>query len=174
MDTQVEFLTLFLRHQAEVKAFIGSLVRDRHARDDLFQEVSLVLWEKFPTYEPGRSFAAWARGIAARKVLQRWEKDGRLPQPFAPQTIQALLDAFERTEAEASARGEALERCLENLPEKSHHLLTLRYEQTLTLGQIARQVGSTLDAIHKALSRLRARLQECVEQRLRAAGEKNP
>jgi RNA polymerase sigma-70 factor (ECF subfamily) len=174
MDAHVEFMTLFLRHQAEVKAFIGSLVRDRHARDDLFQEVALILWEKFPTYEPGRSFGAWARGIAAKKVLQRWERDRRLPLPFAPETIQALLDAFERTEASASAQSEALERCLKDMPEKSHHLLVLRYEQALSLGQIARQVGSTLDAVHKALARLRARLQECVEQRLRAAGEIHP
>src|SRR5947209_8271641 len=115
----VEFMALFLRHQAELKAFIGSLVRDRHARDDLLQEVALVLWEKFSAYDPGRSFGAWARGIAANKVMQRWEKAGRLPLPFAPAAIQALLDAFERTEASTSAHGVALERCLEDLPEKS-------------------------------------------------------
>src|SRR5258708_34106656 len=89
MDTHVEFMTLFLRHQAEVKAFIGSLVRDRHGRDDLLQEVALILWEKFPLYDPARSFGAWARGIAAKQVMQRWEKTRRLPMPFAPQTIQA-------------------------------------------------------------------------------------
>jgi RNA polymerase sigma-70 factor (ECF subfamily) len=169
----VEFMTLFLRHQAEVKAFIGSLVRDRHASDDVFQEVALVLWERFPAYDRGRSFGAWARGIAAKKVMQRWERDGRQPLPFAPHTIQALLDAFERTEASTSAHGEALERCLEVLPAKSRQLLALRYEEALSLGQIAQRVGSTLDAVHKALSRLRARLQECVEQRL-AAGEALP
>ena len=171
MDTHVEFMTLFLRNQSEVKAFIGSLVRDRDARDDLFQEVALILWEKFPTHDPGRSFGAWARGIAAKKVMQRWEKAGRLPLPFAPETIQALLDAYERTEASASAASVALERCLEDLPDKSRRLLALRYEQALGLGQIAQQVGSTLSGIHKALSRLRTRLQECVEQRLAATGE---
>jgi RNA polymerase sigma-70 factor (ECF subfamily) len=170
VDTHVPFMTLFLQHQAEVKAFIGSLVRDRHARDDLFQEVALVLWEKFATYEPGRSFGAWARGIAAKKVLQRWERNGRLPLPLAPETIQALLDAFERTQKPRSAYGAALERCMESLPDRARQLLALRYEQSLHLGEIAQRVGSTLDAVHKTLSRLRARLQECVEQRL-AAGE---
>jgi len=171
MDTHVEFMTLFLRHQAEVKAFIGSLVRDRHGRDDLLQEVALILWEKFPLYDPTRSFGAWARGIAAKQVMQRWEKTRRLPMPFAPQTIQALLDAFERTEASTSAPSAALERCMQDLPKESLQLLVLRYEQALSLGQIAQQVGRTLDAVHKTLSRLRARLKECVEQRLRAAGE---
>src|SRR5947209_8679153 len=44
MDDRGEFLTLFLRHQTDLRAFIGSLLRDRHARDDVFQEVALALW----------------------------------------------------------------------------------------------------------------------------------
>jgi RNA polymerase sigma-70 factor (ECF subfamily) len=167
-------MTLFLRHQADVKAFIGALVRDSHARDDVFQEVALILWEKFASYEPNRSFGAWARGVAAKKILQRWEKSGRLPLPFAPQTIQALLDAFERTEVAESVQSAALEHCMKTLPDKSRHLLALRYEEALTLEQIAQRVGSTLDAVHKALSRLRSRLQECVQRRLTATGEGSP
>ncbi len=169
MEPHVEFLSLFLKHQADVRAFIGSLVRDRHARDDVFQEVALTLWEKFRDYDRARPFGAWARGVAAKKVLQRWEKAGRSAQPFAPATIQAILDAYERTEARADVMGEAPERCLDDLPEKSRRLLALRYDEGLTLGEVARRVGSTLDAVHKALARLRTRLQECVEQRLAAA-----
>jgi RNA polymerase sigma-70 factor (ECF subfamily) len=171
MDGQATFLPLFLKHQAELKALIGSLVRDRHAREDVFQEVALTLWEKFADYDPRRPFGAWARGVAAKKILQRWERDGRFPLPFAPEALQAVLDAYERTEAAAPARNDALERCLEDLPEKSRRLLVLRYEHSLGLAEIAGQVGSTLDAVHKALSRIRTRLQVCVEQRMTAAGE---
>ena len=123
MHNQDEFLTLFLRHQVDVRAFIGSLVRDLHTRDDIFQEVALILWNEFARYDRSRSFGAWARGIAARKVLQRYEKDTRSPVPFAPEAIQALLDAYERTEVSESERAEALQRCVERLPEKSRRLL---------------------------------------------------
>src|SRR3954464_9494227 len=115
MNPQDEFLTLFLRHQVEVRAFIGSLVRDLHGRDDIFQEVALILWHEFPRYDRSRSFGAWARGIAAKKVLQRFEKDTRAPMPFAPEAIQALLDAYERTEVSESLRAEALQKCVEYL-----------------------------------------------------------
>jgi RNA polymerase sigma-70 factor (ECF subfamily) len=171
---QTEFMVLFLNHQADLRAFIGSLVRDRHTREDLFQDVALTLWRKFGEYDPQRSFGAWARGIAAKTILQAWEKTGRFPLPLAPEAMQAILEAYDRTEKAASARGDALEQCLETLPDKSRQLLRLRYEQALTLDQIARQVGSTLDAVHKALSRLRGRLQECVERRLAAAPESMP
>jgi RNA polymerase sigma-70 factor (ECF subfamily) len=168
MELHNEFLPLFLEHQVSVRAFIGSLVRDRHARDDLFQEVALVLWNEFPRYDRSRSFGAWARGIAANKVMQRWQKDNRLPVPFPPESIQALLDAYERSEQSESLKAEALEQCLEQLPPKSRQLLALRYERSLKLGEIAEMLRTTLDAVHKALSRIRDRLQQCVERRLAA------
>ena len=108
-----------------------------------------------------------ARGITANKILQHREWQGRLPVPFSPGL--AVLDAYGRTEAPGDPRAEALERCLEGLPPKSRPLLALRYEQGLKLGQIAQRIGASLDAVHKALFRLRDRLQECVEQRLAAA-----
>jgi RNA polymerase sigma-70 factor (ECF subfamily) len=171
MDPQTEFLTLFLKHQVAVRAFIGSLVRDRHARDDLFQEVALTLWHEFSRYDRSRPFGAWARGIAANKVLQRWHKDNRLPVPFAPEAIGALLDAYDRTEQTESSKAEALEHCLEELPEKSKQLLALRYERSLKLAEIAERLQTTMDAVHKALSRIRDRLQQCVERRLAAQKE---
>jgi RNA polymerase sigma-70 factor, ECF subfamily len=169
MRPQAEFLTLFLKHQVEVRAFLGALVRDPHARDDLFQEVALVLWDEFDRYDRGRPFGAWARGVAAKKVLQRWQREARRPVPFAPEAIQALLDAYERTEAAASLRAEALRHCLERLPERSRRLLALRYDEGRKLAEIAALLPATLDAVHKALCRLRARLHECVERRLAAA-----
>ncbi|MBY0528492.1 MAG: sigma-70 family RNA polymerase sigma factor [Gemmataceae bacterium] len=166
MDQQEDFLRLFLTYQAEIRAFIGSLVRDRHGSDDVFQEVALVLWKEFQRYDPTRSFGAWARGIAAKKVMQRWDRLSRMPVPFSPEAIEAVLEAYDRTEAASQPQADALAHCLEGLPDKSRQLLTLRYEQSLKLGQIAQAVDSTLDAVHKALSRLRTRLHECVERRL--------
>lgn len=168
MDEHEQFLTLFLKCQGEIRAFIGSVVRDPHQREDLFQEVALVLWREFGRYDRTRPFGAWARGITAKKMLQRWERDQRRPVAFSPQAIQAILDAYERTEAEASPRADALRECLAGLPERSRRLLAMRYEQALKLGEIAERIHMTLDAVHKALSRIRARLQACVERRLAA------
>jgi len=169
LDAHSQFLKRFLQHESDLKAFIGSLVRDPHARDDLFQDVALVLWEKYESYDPARSFGAWARGIAGKRIMQRWEREGRTPLPFSPRAIEAIAEAYERTASTASDRASALELCLERLPRRSRHLLTMRYEEGLTLRAIAGRLGSTLDAVHKALSRIRSRLQKCVQKRL--AGE---
>jgi RNA polymerase sigma-70 factor, ECF subfamily len=170
MKTNEEFLKRFLRHQDDLRAFLGSVVRDRAAAEDLFQEVSLVLWQSFGNYDPSRPFGAWARGIAVKKVLQTREKSRRLPLAFSPQAILAILDAYDRTEKLAPDPSD-LRECIAKLPPRSQSLLALRYERSFKLGQIAREVGSTLDAVHKLLTRIRENLQECLQRRLQSDPE---
>ncbi len=165
MDAHAEFLKLFLRHQGDLKAFLTSVVRDRSAVDDLFQEASLVLWKDFKDYDPARSFGAWARGVAANKVLQDRDRARRIPLAFSPAALRAVLEAYDRSEPEPGDEKERMRDCISRLPEKSRRLLALRYEETLKLGEIARRAGSTLDAVHKALSRIRDAVQACMERR---------
>lgn len=167
MGSQEDFLKLFLKHQDGIRAFLGSVVRDRTAAEDLFQEISLALWESFTSYDPVRPFGTWARGVALKKVLQGREKSRRIPLAFSPQAIGAVLDAYDRTEA-AAPDTDGLRDCISKLPPRSQSLLALRYERSLKLGEIAKEVGSTLDAVHKLLSRIRENLQECLQRRPQA------
>ncbi|HUE73930.1 MAG TPA: sigma-70 family RNA polymerase sigma factor [Pirellulaceae bacterium] len=174
VSVQAEFLALFLKHEGDLRAFIGSLVRDRNGCEDILQEVALTAWSKFDAYDRGRSFGAWARGIAANKIMKRREQFARSPVLFSPETVQAVLDACDRAESRPLPKEEALEACIETLPRRSRGLLALRYEESLDLQQIADRLQSTVMAIHKALWRLRQRLRECVESRLAAARERLP
>lgn len=169
VNPQDDFLRHFLQHQDDLRAFIGSLVRDRHACDDLLQDVALVLWRKYGEYDPSRPFGAWARGIATYKVLQWFEKSKRVPVPLSPAATQLIALAFEESPAGGAEEQEALRRCLEKLPEKSRDLVRMRYEESLKLRDIAERVSSTLDAVHKALSRIREALRVCVQEQIGTA-----
>lgn len=171
MADQAEFLKQLMRHQAAIRMFIGALVRDRQDREDLLQDVILVLWEKFDHYDPARPFDAWARGIAANKILQRREKQGRTPTPFPPETVAAILDAFDRRGDGSSEVGDALDDCLQELPRQSYQILMLRYRDALDVKELAPHVNLSAPAAYKTLARLRQRLRECVERRLRVSGE---
>jgi RNA polymerase sigma-70 factor (ECF subfamily) len=103
--------------------------------------------------------------VAANKVLQMRQRSSRFPLAFAPETIQAVLDAYTRTEEEAD-RTQALRDCVRLLPEKSRQLLALRYEENLSGEEIARRVAGSLEAVYQSLSRIRARLEECIRRRL--------
>ncbi|HEX7899469.1 MAG TPA: sigma-70 family RNA polymerase sigma factor [Planctomycetota bacterium] len=165
MDRHAEFLKLFVAHQGDLKAFLASVVRDRSVLQDLFQETSLVLWQKYGEYDSGRSFGAWARGIAANKILQ--ERSRRIPLAFSPAAIRGILEAYDRSEPLREDPG-PLRDCVSRLPERSRRLLALRYESALKLGEIARRVGTTLDAVHKTLSRIREILEDCLRRKAAA------
>jgi hypothetical protein len=89
---------LLMQHEGEIRAFVGSMLRDRGLCDDVFQEVALTLWEQGDCYEASRPFGPWARGIAANKVLERRRGDQRFPLAFSPETIEAVAQGFARTE----------------------------------------------------------------------------
>lgn len=166
MDRQEEYLKLLFGCELEIRAFIGSVVPDSHDADDIFQDVALTLWKEFTRYDRSRSFGAWARGIAAVKLMQRWDRTKRGAVVLSPEVIQAVSRAFDRAESPASRQADALAQCLDQLPEKSRQLLSLRYERSLTIDQIARELQATVDAVYQTLSRLRSRLQDCVKRRL--------
>ena len=167
-DPNERFLALFLRAQDDLRAFLGSVVRDRAAAEDLFQETALVLWQKFAEYDPGRPFGAWARGIALNKVLQ--ERARRVPLAFSPAAVRAVAKAFDRAPEEPDLA--PLRDCVGRLPEKTRRLLALRYGEALSLAEIAKRAGGTLDAVHKALSRAREAVERCL--RGKAASEGAP
>ncbi len=168
MDRQERFLGEFLRHQDDIRAVIASMVRDPYACDDVFQDVAVVLWRKFDDYDPRYSFGAWARGIAVRKAMQYFDRRRRQGPVLDPEAAEAVRTAFDDVLDDSVERREALRVCIEKLPERSRRLLRLRYEERLKLREVAARLAGTLDAVHKALSRLREALRRCIEDEMRA------
>jgi RNA polymerase sigma-70 factor (ECF subfamily) len=52
---------------------------------DIFQQTSLVLWEKFDSFETGSNFAAWSCR-AARYTAMNFLRDLGLSTAFLPQS----------------------------------------------------------------------------------------
>lgn len=166
MTTRDRFLMLLNAHLYDVRAFVCSMVADHDLRQDVFQDVSLTLWERFEDYDPSRPFGAWARGIAAKKILQLRHENRRFPLVFPVDTMTAILAAYDRTDNRAEHQVEALQECKRSLPEHLQTTLGLRYEQNLEVEEIASLTGRTTDAVYKALSRTRSLLAKCIRRRL--------
>ena len=166
-EQPVDFLKLFLAQERDLRAFIGSLVRDGQAREDVFQETALSLWQSFAEFDATRSFGAWARGVASNKIKQCWRAEARRPVSLPPEAVDAVREAFDRSDnGDAAVREAALRICVEKLPERARQALALKYEEGQSAGVIASRLGSSVDAVHQLLSRLRTALAECVRRRL--------
>ena len=66
---QAEFVRLFSANQRRIQTFIFTLLPDRDQAQDVMQETSVVLWQKFDSFETGTDFTAWAFRIARLEVL---------------------------------------------------------------------------------------------------------
>lgn len=164
-ETSTEFLKLFLAHERDLRGFIGSLVREAQAREDIFQETALSLWRGFDEYDRARPFGAWARGVAGNKIKQAWRTAARLPVSLPPEAVDAVREAFDRSDnGDATTREAALRICLEKLPERARQALSMKYEGRQNAGFIATRLGSSVEAVHQLLSRVRATLADCVRR----------
>src|ERR1700722_12412660 len=71
------FLSLFLQNQGRLHAYILTLLPNRADAADVFQEASLVMWDKFADAQPPDNFLAWGCRIAYFKVLDFYKKSQR-------------------------------------------------------------------------------------------------
>src|SRR5437764_8616338 len=90
------FLRLFLQNERRLYAYILTLVPHRADADDILQEASLVMWDKFDDRHPPDDFTAWGCRIAYFKVLDFFKKAQRARVRFC----QAMLDRLAETAAE--------------------------------------------------------------------------
>ena len=63
-ERRKQLVALMTQHQRRIFSYIYTLVPDRYDAEDLLQETSLVICEKFDEFKPGTDFVAWACQIA--------------------------------------------------------------------------------------------------------------
>ena len=160
------FLAHFSRGQPQVQAFIRSLVHDRTSADDVFQATSLALWRKFSTFRSDAEFVPWALGIARNEVLHHWRSRRRDRLVFSEAVLTQLADVALSVANEVDPRQEALEACIEKLPERQRQLVALFYGQQIPAETIAVSWDRTVHAVYKALKVMRRNLMDCVDRTL--------
>jgi RNA polymerase sigma-70 factor (ECF subfamily) len=162
------FLRLFLQNERRLYAYILTLLLNRADADDVLQEASLVMWDKFNDEHPPNDFAAWGCRIAYYKVLDFCKKQQRSRVFFS----QTLLERLGETALEQAAslqldeRRDALAACIEKLRPRDRDLLAQRFAEGATIQTAAAHAGRSIDAVYKALAKIRQTLFDCVTRTL--------
>lgn len=163
----------FIRDRHRLGAFVGGLLRDAHAAEDVIQEVWLRLAAEVEKGTVLDNQPAWCRGVAKNLVLKHWRKqrnakvvaDSAVLEVFLARIDEAFAETDESTDL-WERRQQALDECVAALPEKSRRLLSLRYEGRESVENVAGRIGQSFDAVTKSLYRLRLALSDCVERKL--------
>lgn len=106
------FLPLWTQHQRRVFAYIFTLIPNRADAEDLLQETSLTLWEKFDDFEQGTDFVAWACQVAYWKVRNARRKYARSPIIHDDDLLSSLSAKAISSQAAIDRRHDALAFCL--------------------------------------------------------------
>src|SRR5205085_9397094 len=107
-DSRKRLMMLMTRHQRQIFAYIYTLVPDRHDAEDLLQETSLVICEKFDEFTPGTDFVAWACQIAWWRVRYSRQKFARSKVIFDDEVLEAVARTAGTMRGESVARHGAL------------------------------------------------------------------
>lgn len=161
-------MALMTRHQRQIFSYIYTLVPRRHDAEDLLQETSVVICEKFADFRPRSDFVAWACQIAWWRVRYSRQKFARAKVVFDQDLLDAVAQTASALAPELDERHEALARCLGKLHARDRELVLTRYEPGHGVPEAARRSGRSLDAAYKALNRIRKALFNCVTHQLAA------
>ena len=165
-ESRKRLMALMTRHQRRIFAYIYTLVPRRHDAEDLLQETSLIVCEKFHEFEAGTDFVAWACQIAYWRVRYSRQKFARSKVVFDQDLLDAVAQTASALAHELDERHEALAHCLQKLPTRDRELVLTRYEPGCGVPEAAQRSGRSMDAAYKALNRIRKLLFDCVSHQL--------
>ncbi|MEM6690159.1 MAG: sigma-70 family RNA polymerase sigma factor [Planctomycetota bacterium] len=166
------FLPLFLKHERALAAFARSLLPDWEAVDDVIQNASLVMWRKLDSLENDDEFLRWAMVVVRMEVLKYRRTKARDRFLLSDKLIEQLANESKQDDAMEAFqdRSQALAFCLNSFSHEHQQLLLAPYRSHGSVIQLANSIGSSANSLYKRIGRLRIKLHECIDLRLRASG----
>jgi RNA polymerase sigma-70 factor (ECF subfamily) len=156
------------RHQARLLRYLRRLVGDETMAEELFQQTWVRVSERIRRYDTSRPFGPWLLAVGRNLALDelrrsRPESLDEGPEPPAPEEgAGAAEDPFARVATRE--RRERLGTALDDLAAHDREVLSLRFEEEMSLKEIASLTGAPLPTVkarlYRALARLRGRVLE--------------
>lgn len=169
-DKHELFLMLFTANEAAIRAFVRRLVPTRQDTADVMQGITLVLWRKFDQLDDRDGFRKWAFRVARYESLGWLRDKGRDRHVLSEDLLHLVAEEAARDESWLAAQRDALDECLEKLPQPNRQLVLAAYAPEAEIQQVAQRSGRTVGAFYQWLHRIRLQLVECTRRTLGTEG----
>ena len=156
------FVSLFEADRNRLYAYIFAYVTNRSGADDIFQETSMLLWEKFDQFQPGTDFSKWANSFAYYQVKTHRHKEKKHPVGLSDSLLESLADSAETADSNEK-KWQVLHECRSDLPDHTKALYEDFYVKNQKAQDVAEDSGRSIFAIRKAIHKLRKKLFDCVD-----------
>jgi RNA polymerase sigma-70 factor, ECF subfamily len=163
-DRNEVFVELLTLHQRRLYGFIYTLVPNRADAEDLLQQTSLALWQKFNEFDLNSSFPAWACQVAHFKVLHYLREKRRSRVVFDDDVIARLAKIRQNREEIHLSDWGVLARCVEGLSGSDRRLLELCYAAERNIKAAAATLRRPVESVYVSLVRVRRSLMDCIRR----------
>ena len=169
-EQEKEFVNLLVSHQPLIRAFIISQLPGAPEADDVIQQTNEVLWAKRRSFTLGTNFKAWAMTTARFQVMAHRQriKAARLSSLDNDVLMMVADEAVEVMDGDDMHRKmQELNECLSMLHVRDQELILHRYWKKSGLMDYAQATSRSVGSLKVALFRVRERLRECMDRKLK-------
>ena len=143
--------------------------------DEVAQQSFVAAFLRLDEYRAGTEFGAWLFTIARFRLKTEATRLRRVADYHARYGLDLLQRELERRIHEppelVEGRLKQLKKCVEKLGEHLKRFIAWRYEEEISLDEMASRSGRSVAAVKKQLWKIRRTLQECIEKRMAIEGE---
>ena len=165
-----EFLRLYAAHSRKVWTYLLTMLPNRADAEEVFQDISVTLWEKFDDFTLGTNFAAWAFKISHFKIIKFRQRNLRRSKLFASDVLDLLDADMLAVDDSADAEYIALAECFSRLSAPDQKLIERRYQPGSSPQVLSEGMAVPVRRIYKELARIRSALLACIAERLAEGG----
>lgn len=161
---------LYREHQSAIYAFIRLRIGNTEAAEEILNDTFMVAFKRPHRFDGSCEYRTWLIGIAKRLCSNWLRKHARVRQieaePLDDTHIETLpaetLTALQALE-DAEMR-DAMQICIDKLPERQREAIYWHWHQELKLAQVATHMACSEGTIKTQLHHARNKVMECLRQ----------
>lgn len=161
------FRDLLIDHEEMVFRYVVLLAPQRADADELYQQACLTMWEKWSEGIVPDHFGAWARAIIRNHWRNFLRQRKRSPGLLTDELLESIEARSQLTDRFSKEKMFAMERCIDALPAEYQTVINAYYQHGVTVEKVARRLDRPVQGLYKLLQRIRKRIMECVQLRLK-------
>jgi RNA polymerase sigma-70 factor, ECF subfamily len=162
-----DFVSLLTSQQARIYAYILSFAPNFNDADDILQDTTKCMWEKFSEFTQGTDFLAWAKKIAYFLIMEHYRNKKKICAfYYDEQLIQKLDQNSQRLSDSSRDYLSHLKGCLKKLKQQDRKILQLRYFENHNAKELASRFGCSIQYIYRNISRIHQLLLACIQKQL--------
>ena len=160
-DCPIEWGAVLETHERSLRLVVLARLRDRHAVDEVMQEIALAaVAQKAPIHDRAK-LGGWLRKLAVRQALMYRRRQGRRHRLFLRHADRVGELSGENDPLDWLVRDERstiVRTALNRLPSRDAEILLLKYLEGWGYRELAERLNLSQSAVEARLHRARARL----------------